>query len=139
YARPMTTVQIPPTFEFTEVLGQSGVSALLGYFCARSFTSINPWQAGLFGALSSLISRFVDPLFDKAFQKLDLQNDHLKTTSKFFTRILSIGASVVTASTAMGVLGLPVPLGGAVLLAVGIVALRIILLLGLELVIACLS
>lgn len=43
------------------------IAASVGYCCARVFTSVNPVHGAVFCAVSSLVTKFVNPIFEKFF------------------------------------------------------------------------
>lgn len=83
----------------------TGVSAGVGYLCARAFMSINPVHGAVVAAVSCVVSRVADPIFTAIFG-----GDKANMASKFVGTVLNITASVGGTLAIASALGFPVTL-----------------------------
>lgn len=84
----MTTIQNVVNLASDTVLN-SGAAAAIGYLCARAFMTINPVHAAVVSAISVVVSKITNPIFDKIFA-----GDNANKASKFLGNVLNITASV---------------------------------------------
>lgn len=91
----------------------AGVAASVGYLCAKAFTTINPVNGAVFGAVTALVSAVADPIFNAIFQREDAN-----AASRFVGSVLSLATGIAASSYISGALGYAVPLEAAATLTV---------------------
>jgi hypothetical protein len=78
----------------------SAAAAGIGYLCARAFMAINPVHVAVASAISVVVSKVTDPIFDKIFA-----GEKASKASKFLGNVLNITTSVAASAgiaTALG-------------------------------------
>lgn len=89
-----------------------GLAAALGYGAAKIFTKINPVHGAVFAATSALVSKIVQPIFDKIFAGPGA-NDASKAVGVVVGQAAGIG---ISAAICTG-LGYPITFEVALILA----------------------
>jgi ABC-type polysaccharide/polyol phosphate export permease len=100
-----------------------GAAAGIGYLTARVFmSSLNPVHAAVVSAISVLVSKVANPVFDYVFTSSDTNK-----ACKFLGNVLNITASVAASAGIASAIGFPVSFSAFLCLnAITIVALSVI-------------
>lgn len=89
--------------ETSQTILECGAAAAIGYLCARVFTSINPAHAAVVSAVSILVSKIVDPVFQRVFA-----GPGANDASKFLGTVLNITLSVSASAAIASAMGFPI-------------------------------
>ena len=95
---------------------QMGISATIGYLFARTFTIINPWHAAVFSASSVLVSKVVEPIFNRIFGGSDSNE-----ASKFLGKVINITACVAIGAAVSTLIGYPIPFTAGLVIWLGVI------------------
>ena len=98
----MTKIQNVVNLASDTVLN-SAAAAAIGYLCARAFMTINPIHAAVVSAVSVVVSKVTNPIFEKIFA-----GDSANKASKFLGNVLNITTSVAASAAIATALGYPV-------------------------------
>lgn len=91
----------------------SGLSAAIGYLCARTFMSINPINGAVYAAIFPLVSAVTTPIFNSLFQGKEANG-----ATRFVGTVLNMTANVGASYSISGAVGFPLTFGAAATLTV---------------------
>ena len=98
----MTTIQKLVNLASDTVIN-SAAAAGIGYLCARAFMTLNPVHAAVVSAVSVVVSKVTNPIFNWIFA-----GEQANKASKFLGNVLNITASVAASAAIATSLGYPV-------------------------------
>lgn len=123
-----TTVQQECINTASDTIVQMSFAGALGYLCARVFGIINPVHGAAFCAVSAVVTKVVNPVFDKYFN-----NSESNHSSKLIGILLSTVVGTAVSASLATLAGFSISFNTAVVLLCSTIAVGLIATLGLTL------